>query len=153
MEWMQIVADRQIKEAMDAGEFDNLPGKGKPLNLDEDLSIPAHQRMAMKILRNAQALPDWIQTEKDIERERTAVAPLCEKGLEKLRRAKNEDIAGRIAVRLRIEVRERMDLVNTLILKYNQIAPNGYQKIYVPFALKRELEALDSRIEAVRARR
>ena len=35
--------DRQIREAMDRGEFDNLPGAGKPLELDssEDWWIKA----------------------------------------------------------------------------------------------------------------
>lgn len=28
--------DRQVREAMERGEFDNLPGAGKPLHLDED---------------------------------------------------------------------------------------------------------------------
>ena len=74
MDWMQIVAERKIQDAMDEGVFANLPGKGKPLRFDDDLSVPAHQRLAAKVLRNARALPEWIQTEKDIEREMPAPA-------------------------------------------------------------------------------
>ena len=38
--------DRQIREAMERGEFDNLPGAGKPLELDssEDWWIKAKMR-------------------------------------------------------------------------------------------------------------
>ena len=33
---IQLIADAKIEEAMKAGEFDNLPGMGKPLALDEE---------------------------------------------------------------------------------------------------------------------
>lgn len=148
MEWMQIVADRQIKEAMDNGEFDNLPGKGKPLDLDEDMSIPAHQRVAIRILKNSNALPEWIQAEKDIEREQAAAVTLRERGLAAVARARSVDARQRAAVRLRVEYVERMRLVNTLILHYNHIAPAGYQRTYVPFALAREQQRLDTDIAA-----
>jgi len=37
MDWFESVVDRQIREAQERGEFDNLPGAGKPLpHLDED---------------------------------------------------------------------------------------------------------------------
>ena len=29
LDWTQIIAERKIREAIDAGEFDNLPGRGK----------------------------------------------------------------------------------------------------------------------------
>lgn len=149
MEWMQIVAERQIQAAMDDGQFDDLPGKGQPLHLDEDLSIPAHQRIAARILKNARALPDWIQTERDIERERDGAVSRRENGLKALARVHDADRFQRQAVRLRADLRDRMGLVNTLILKVNQIAPKGYQKIYAPFALAKELESLDAQIAAL----
>lgn len=148
MEWMQIVAERKIQEAMEAGEFDEIPGMGQPLRLDEDLSIPAHQRISARILKNARSLPEWIQTEIDIERERAAALNLRENGLKALVRARGTDRFARQAVRLRIDLRERMDLVNTLILKYNSLAPMGYQKVYAPFALAREMDRLASDIHA-----
>ena len=37
MDWFESVVDRQIREAQERGEFDNLPGAGKPLpHLDEE---------------------------------------------------------------------------------------------------------------------
>lgn len=148
MEWTRIVAERQIQEAIDAGEFDNLPGKGKPLDLDEDMHLPPHQRIVVRLLKNARALPDWLQAEKDIERETEAAKTLRQRGLTSLAHARTDDRRGRIAARLRADYRERMDTVNTLILKYNFIAPAGYQRALIPFRIREEMERLEAEIAA-----
>ncbi|WP_373894823.1 DnaJ family domain-containing protein [Virgibacillus natechei] len=51
---MYIFVEEQIKKAVDNGEFEDLPGKGKPLNLHDDLQgVPPELRMGYKILKNA----------------------------------------------------------------------------------------------------
>ena len=50
LEW---IAERRIAEAVSQGEFDNLPGAGRPLDLDEDALVPEELRMARRILKNA----------------------------------------------------------------------------------------------------
>jgi hypothetical protein len=42
-----------IKEAQERGDFDNLPGKGKPIDLSAYFELPEETRMAYSILRNA----------------------------------------------------------------------------------------------------
>lgn len=42
-----------IKEAQERGEFDNLPGKGKPIDLTAYFDTPEDVRMAYSILKNA----------------------------------------------------------------------------------------------------
>lgn len=42
-----------IKEAMERGEFDDLPGKGKPIDLTEYFETPEDVRMANSVLKNA----------------------------------------------------------------------------------------------------
>jgi hypothetical protein len=49
--WNKI-AEERITQAMQEGEFDNLPGQGKPLKL-EDETVGEEFRLAYKILRNA----------------------------------------------------------------------------------------------------
>lgn len=49
---IQIVAEQRIREAMERGDFDDLPGKGRPLNLDEDANVPDELKMAYKLLKN-----------------------------------------------------------------------------------------------------
>ncbi|MBC8136466.1 MAG: DUF1992 domain-containing protein [Fibrella sp.] len=145
-DWTALIADRKIKEAMDAGEFDNLAGKGEPIRIEDDPFTPPEVRVAHKLLKNANALPQWLQLEKDIERERAAVPSYIERGFRAILQGKNQVSKERIATRFRAEVRDRMDLVNTLILKYNEITPGSLQRIFAPFAIKRELATLDERV-------
>lgn len=60
------IAEKKIREAMDNGEFDDLPGKGKPLQLEDDRHIPQDIRLAHKILKNANCLPPELELRKEI---------------------------------------------------------------------------------------
>jgi hypothetical protein len=66
MSGLQEIIERKIKEAQEKGEFDNLPGKGEPLNLEDDSGVPEDLRMAYKILKNADCLPPEIELKKEI---------------------------------------------------------------------------------------
>jgi len=61
-----LIAEKRIQEAMQKGQFDNLPGKGKPLVFEDDSMVPEDLRMAYKILKNAGFIPPELQTEKEI---------------------------------------------------------------------------------------
>ena len=60
-------ADDKIKEAIAKGEFDNLPGKGKPLDLDAYFATPEDLRMGYSILKSADTIPEEIELLKQIE--------------------------------------------------------------------------------------
>jgi len=60
-------ADEKIKEAIAKGEFDNLPGKGKPLDLDTYFATPEHLRMGYSILKSADIIPEEMEFWKQIE--------------------------------------------------------------------------------------
>lgn len=57
--------EKRIKEARENGEFDNLPGAGRPLILDDDNGIPEELRTAYRILKNAGYLPPELQDRKE----------------------------------------------------------------------------------------
>jgi hypothetical protein len=60
------IAEERILDAQRAGAFDDLPGKGKPLQL-EDLSwVPEDLRIGYHILKNAHVLPPEAELMKDI---------------------------------------------------------------------------------------
>jgi hypothetical protein len=62
----QRIAEQRILEAQHAGAFDNLPGKGKPLEL-EDLSwVPEDLRIGYHVLKNAHVLPPEVELLKDV---------------------------------------------------------------------------------------
>jgi hypothetical protein len=60
------IADQKIREAIARGELDDLPGKGKPLELEDDSYIPEDLRLAYKILKNADCLPQELELRKEI---------------------------------------------------------------------------------------
>lgn len=76
-EWRDLISNR-IEEAMRAGAFDNLPGHGKPLNLDRNPYAPEGSELAFDLLKNNNLAPAWIglRTEllRDIERWRARLA-------------------------------------------------------------------------------
>ena len=62
----QRIAEQRILEAQRNGAFDNLPGKGKPLEL-EDLSwVPEELRIGYHVLKNAHVLPPEAELLKDV---------------------------------------------------------------------------------------
>ncbi len=62
----QRIAEQRIQDAMERGEFDNLPGAGKPLDLDANPFVPNELRMAYKVLKNAGVVPQEVETHKEI---------------------------------------------------------------------------------------
>ena len=52
-----LIAERKIAEAASRGELDNLPGAGRPLDLDDDPLVPEDLRLAHRILKNAGYAP------------------------------------------------------------------------------------------------
>jgi hypothetical protein len=61
------LAEQKIREAIEAGEFDNLPNAGSPIDLDEYFSMPAHLRMAYSVLKSANCLPEEVELMKEVD--------------------------------------------------------------------------------------
>jgi len=66
--WESLV-DKKIREAMEQGEFDDLPGKGKPFDTSENPYEDPELRLAHRMLRNAGFAPSWIEERKDLDAE------------------------------------------------------------------------------------
>ena len=62
------IIEERIRRAQKKGEFDNLEGSGKPLNIEDDSHIAEDLRLAHKILKNADCLPPEIELKKEIRR-------------------------------------------------------------------------------------
>ena len=67
------IAENRIREAMEQGEFDNLPGAGQPLSLEEYFSTPEDLRMAYSVLKNANCRPLEVELLNEIARLQQAV--------------------------------------------------------------------------------
>src|SRR5687767_3368579 len=61
------LVEEKIREAMADGEFDNLPGRGKPLNLDAYFATPEDMRISYSVLKNAGVIPEQAELLKEVE--------------------------------------------------------------------------------------
>ncbi len=58
-------AERHILDAQRQGEFDNLPGSGQALILDDDSHVPPELRSGYRMLKNAGCLPPELEQRKE----------------------------------------------------------------------------------------
>ena len=62
----QKIVEKRIKDAQERGDFEDLPGHGEPINIEDDSHIPEEMRLTYKILKNADCLPPELQLRKEI---------------------------------------------------------------------------------------
>lgn len=147
------IAERKIEEAIAEGAFDNLRGRGKPLNAS-DLETP----LDIRILKNAGIAPEWIQVSKEIESLREECRNLFERtGREYQRRRERAESPSdssaereqRIESFLQWLAKSRdnylrsLKRVNSEILKINIQAPGGGQVLF-SCPIEKEMERFDS---------
>ncbi|MBT0727255.1 DnaJ family domain-containing protein [Rosenbergiella australiborealis] len=65
MLFLEALVERSIKEAIEQGQFDNLPGAGRPLLLDDDSLVPENLRMSYRIMKMSGYLPEELQLRQD----------------------------------------------------------------------------------------
>jgi hypothetical protein len=66
MNAIERIAEQRIREALERGEFDDLPGAGKPLDLDDDTDVPPQLRAAYRILKNSGFVPPEIEVRREL---------------------------------------------------------------------------------------
>ena len=71
------IAERKIREAMARGAFDNLPGKGKPIDMSDYFSVPEHLRAGYSLLKQHGFLPEEVVLLREIGEAREELAS-CE---------------------------------------------------------------------------
>jgi len=62
----QKIVEKKIKEAQERGDFEDLPGRGEPIHVEDDRHIPEDLRLVYKILKNADCIPPELQLRKEI---------------------------------------------------------------------------------------
>jgi DnaJ family protein C protein 28 len=69
MNRLESLTEKKLREAIENGEFDDLPGKGEPIDLRENPFEDPDLRVVHRLLRNAGFAPAWIEERKDIDAE------------------------------------------------------------------------------------
>ena len=64
---IESAIEQKIREAIARGEFDNLPGSGKPLDLDAYFNTPEDLRMAYSILKSNDFVPEEVEIFREID--------------------------------------------------------------------------------------
>jgi len=138
---IEIIAERKIEEAMQEGKFDNLPGKGKPLPMDEEWFVPPEMRPAVRLLKSAGVLPDWLEYARQIEEMREACRRCWQRAEREYTRISQQPIEQyTLWLEQRVsELRAAMERVNQLILVYNCCAP-ATANPQIPFQIHVELQ-------------
>ena len=80
MDAFALLAESKIRAAMDRGEFDGLPGHGRPLPPDELARAPHGLRMGLRLLRNADCLPPELEARREVARLGTLIAATGDPG-------------------------------------------------------------------------
>jgi hypothetical protein len=130
--WESLI-DRQIREAMEDGRFDDLPYQGQPLPADDD-TFAGDWAMAFRMLRNAGVAPPWIEADKEVR-------TLLDRRDSLHARASRVSPGGQ--ARLRRDLERLVIQVNAAIARLNAEAPTDRQHRR-PLDLAEELARLDA---------
>jgi len=82
LDFSMIMSEQRIRKAYEDGEFKELPGFGKPLNLDDDLGVPQELKMAHRMMKNAGYTTDEMNVKKEMMRIEDLLR-VCDDDLEK----------------------------------------------------------------------
>jgi Domain of unknown function (DUF1992) len=72
------IVEAIIQDAMERGEFEDLPGKGKPIDLTGYFDTPEEVRLAHSILKNAGMAPREVDLLKEIGELRQILSALLD---------------------------------------------------------------------------
>jgi hypothetical protein len=111
----ESLSERLIREAQEAGAFDQLPGHGRPLVL-EDHTFAGELALAHHLLRNAGLAPPWIEADKEVRDLDRRVASL-------LARAERAPVSSRD--RLARELAELADAHDAAVERLASLAPSS----------------------------
>ena len=128
MNRIERLVEKKIREAMEKGEFDNLPGKGEPIDLRENPFEDPEMRTVYRLLRNAGFAPAFIEERKSIETEFEQARVLI---LRASKLFQDESKAGEWE-RAKIEFRRKVKELNDRIRLYNLKTPSPvFQRTHI----------------------
>jgi hypothetical protein len=147
MDWGRLI-ERKLQEAREAGVFDRLSRNGE-LDLDDDAHVPEEDRMAMRLLKNNNMAPAWIEEDKGVREKLFAARESVTRAYaRRLTMLANAETAGeRMAIEdewklARDRFARSVDEINKDIFNFNLRAPSlAVQRM--PLRLSEEMDKLE----------
>ncbi|KAL2650019.1 hypothetical protein R1flu_018147 [Riccia fluitans] len=137
------VAEQRITQSILRGEFEKLPGKGKPIKLESNPHADPAEDLAYRILAKNGFAPEWVELNKEIRlkirRWRKALDLAWQKKLEadSCGEAQPDDLKWEsLLPKFDSELQE----INQKVRKYNLLVPFGRQLMC--YRLEREIRTL-----------
>ena len=127
---IDLLAEPQILAAIERGDLDNLPGKGKPLQLDDDSLVPAPLRAGYRLLKNAGCLPPELALHQEI---RTIEQLLAATDINKAQSEASRELEGQLTY-----------LKTRLAMLGHDLSPLWLEQQYRDKLAKRRIRAVNS---------
>jgi DnaJ family protein C protein 28 len=140
-------AEEQIRRAIEEGKFDDLPGKGKPLNLEQNPFEDPEWRLANHVLKSSGYSLPWIEKRGEIEALIDSARAALKRSQEWRQQASKAGLpASSVTAEWNKAVekfREQAAEINRLILSYNLEVPAAQLQLQ-QLSIERELELTSS---------
>ncbi len=102
---IESAIEQKIREAIARGEFDNLAGKGKPIDLEAYFNTPEDLRMAFAMLKSNSFVPEEIEIMKEITQLKADLESCSDESTRELLRTRINECS--LALSLLLERRRR----------------------------------------------
>ena len=143
-DWMAGIAERKIQDAIDDGLFDNLPGRGEPLDLSVNPFEPPGMGAVNRLLKHNRVLPPWLLLEQEIEAARALAHGALARWEASEANLRDTPIYPGLRAKARDTYARHLKKTNDLILKYNYSSPFAICT-QIPFLQRRRLTEFDAR--------
>lgn len=117
----QSLVEERIQEAMANGEFDNLPGAGKPLTFSHNPHLEPGQEWAFNLLKRNGMAPEWIERDKTIRRDLETARKELRAAWEIFQADPGYEAYWHQAV---ARFAQKLELINRQIHDFNLVAPS-----------------------------
>ncbi|KAL0316175.1 UNVERIFIED_CONTAM: DnaJsubfamily C member 28 [Sesamum radiatum] len=134
------VVEQRVWHAMEEGQFENLPGKGKPLDLSSNPHADPAEDTLYRILNKNGCAPEWVELNKEI-RNSIAGWRLALRKAWMYKGGRDDSKWLELSEVLKLQLRD----LNNKVLHYNLIVPFGRQMF--GFKWEREIDRLNDEIQ------
>lgn len=141
--------DKMMRRAVGDGRSEHLQGAGKPLQFEDESHVPPDMRMAYRIMRQNDVVPEWMELGQTLEKDCAEIRRRLRQGAQRYRQSV-VDAQQRDSVRAELEAREQWQRLcdkigqeivryNSRLLTYNVSIPPAISQ-RVPMRLQTEVE-------------